>query len=86
MTLKLPKGISHTIFHNEHRNSYMTVEEYLRFCDYDEEDLTSEDRAECIRTEEVWELVWYPDTPVGHFRVVAPTLERVLNLANEGDR
>lgn len=80
--IALPKGITHAIFHNEHRCSYMTVEEYFHYNEYDEEDLSVEDRAECVRNDEVWELVWYPDTPVGQFRVVGPTLERVLQLAN----
>ena len=77
--IQLPKGISHTIFHNEHSCSYMGVEEYLQFV---EADISDEDRAECIRTGEVWELVWYPDTPVGHHRVIGLTLEKVLVAAN----
>lgn len=77
--IQLPKGISHTIFHNEHRCSCMSVEEYLQFV---EADISDEDRAECIHTGEVWELVWYPETPVGHYRVIGPTLEKVLVAAN----
>lgn len=87
MTIKLPPAISHMILHNEHRCSHMTVEEYVKFCDYDEDDLSPADLAECIRTEEIWEILWYPDTPVGFFRVVAPTLERALEMASgEGDK
>jgi hypothetical protein len=44
--------------------------------------ITPEDRAECLRTDSLWVLQWYPNTPIGFYRVAGPTLERVLELAN----
>ena len=69
--------------HNEHRDYYQKLEEYMAEHDDLLKDLTPEDRAECLRTDELWQLQWYPNTPVGFNYVAGPTLERVLELANE---
>lgn len=36
-----------------------------------------------IDTNEVWELQWYPDTPIGSYKVIGATLESVLKKAKE---
>lgn len=66
--------------HNEHKNIYQSVQEYLDSLDMSIEE---ERYNAMIRADEIWELQWYPDTPVGFCRVVASTLEQVLKLANE---
>lgn len=80
--MNLPTAIHHSIQHNQHRVYYQEVADYL-----DEGgtsgDITPEDRAECIRTGEVWEIHWYPNTPIGFHRVAAPTLERAIARAWE---
>lgn len=80
MTLKLPRGIAHTLEHNEHKAVYESILLHLRENDIH---MTQEDRDECVRTDELWSLFWHPDTPVGSCCVYAPTLERLLELAAE---
>lgn len=79
--MKLPKHISLTIAHNPHAVYYESVEDYLA---RDHVDVSPEDRAEMVRTGEVWEIHWYPDTPIGFCCIAAATLERALEIANEG--
>ena len=81
--MKLPTSIAHSIEHNEHNTSYQGVEQYLQDINIDDENCLPEDRAEIIRTGELWIIRWYPTTPVGYFTVVAATLERALELANK---
>ncbi len=72
--------------HNEHKSYYETVEQWFENLEsLHEIDISAEDKAECIRTGEVWSLQWYPDTPIGSYQVIGPTLKRVLELANEGN-
>jgi hypothetical protein len=81
--MKLPphKASLH-ITHNQHKAYYQTVEQYFAELRVDDEDVTPADRAACIATNEVWEIQWYPETPIGSRTVYAPTLERVLERAN----
>lgn len=83
--MKLPKHICLSISHNAHKGIYETIEKWLEHRDLDgsSEDLKPEDRAEILRTGEVWEVSWCPNTPVGSCWVAAATLERALELANE---
>ena len=68
--------------HQEHKTSYEPVEEYLDFLDDAPEDWESpEAREEAIRTDSLWSLQWYPDTPVGFRQIHAPTLEGLLRYA-----
>lgn len=70
--------------HNTHKDYYETVEQYIdRDKENDEDTL---DRDECIKLNEVWELQWYPNTPVGFYRVIGSTLEKVLARAKEIER
>ncbi len=70
--------------HNQHRDYYQTVEEYLR----DEARISfesGEERALCLELNELWELQWYPDTPIGFYCVGASTLEKCLAFALESE-
>lgn len=65
--------------HNEHLNSYETVEQYLMTSHLDEEDFVShEEMLKSVQTNELWVLQWYPDTPVGFCVRLASTLEALL--------
>ena len=76
--------------HNEHRDYYQSAQDFI------ENDLesrecppewsTSTSRQCCIDANEIWELQWYPDTPIGSYCVVGATLEEVLEWAAEVDR
>lgn len=62
--------------HNSHLNVYATVEEY-----YPDGWLSDEQREKAIASNNVWSLQWYPDTPVGFYRLVASDLEILLQEA-----
>ena len=69
-------GLSLT--HNQHKNGYSSIENWIE-SDEAGYDLTEEEKQECIRTNEIWTLQWYPDTPIGSCDVSAPTLEGLLS-------
>ena len=87
MTLNLPthKG-ELSITHNQHKSNYVSVREHLGFSDHMPEDLgiSTDEYAALCAGDELWEIQWYPDTPVGFYYVAAATLERALELANSG--
>lgn len=76
------------ITHNQHKDYYETVEQAIGsqdegMCTYDRDDFPDEaEIRKAIETGEVWSIQWYPDTPVGFYRVCAATLSRALELAN----
>lgn len=74
-----------TLTHNEHLGNYQTVEEFLSIGNYCEglEWKNKEQREMAIKYNELWTLNWYPDTPVGSYSIAAPTLEKLLEFANE---
>ena len=68
--------------HNRHRDYYETVEELLAKVDHiDDEWASPEARQRAIDTGELWELQWYPRTPIGSHSIMAPTLEELLAFA-----
>ncbi len=74
--------------HNEHKNDYKSVKQWFDDHDHGDTkehfaDITPEDYEECLRTDELWVLQWYPDTTVGFYCVAAPTFEKVLARAAE---
>lgn len=87
--IKLPKhlcGLS--LEHNEHKNYYDTAQQWLKEQAQNGESPNhyfkdTEAYIKAITTDEVWVLQWYPNTPIGFIRVMAPTLEELLELANE---
>lgn len=69
--------------HNPHRNLYQTVEEWLK-CEHEIYDWRDdESRVRAIATGEIWTLLWYPITPVSFHALAAPTLDELLEWANE---
>lgn len=90
-TAELPKHICMSIQHNPHRGIYQPIREWLENhlgaaeangTPRDEE-ILPEDQAAILASGEVWELSWCPNSPVGSCSVVAATLERALELANQ---
>lgn len=70
--------------HNEHKDVYETVKEWTEFSHpaYDPEFFTTPaDLQKCIDTNDCWALQWYPETPVGFYKVCGSTLEIVLERA-----
>lgn len=72
--------------HNDHLCDYMTAAEQIAYwgrrvgCGPDwPNDDTAKQRA--IETGEIWELRWYPRTPVSFNHIAAPTLDELLAFA-----
>lgn len=70
--------------HNQYKDFRDSVEEAHKEIDIDEW-ITENDRLESLKTGEVWELQWYPKTPIGFFRICAATCESLLKRACEMD-
>lgn len=78
-------GLSLT--HNDHRNVYETLTDYVANRDLSGDFASAEAMQRAIDTDEIWKLQWYPETPIGSQLVVAPTLAEVLGAVttDEGD-
>lgn len=62
--------------HNEHKDYYKTVLQSIEDCDINDVDWVSvEERQKAIDSDELWELQWYPDTPIGFYIIRASSLE-----------
>ena len=79
--IALPKGISHYVGHNPHADSGQSLADYLEFLD-GKPDMSPEDLAECLRTDELWSIQVYQTTSVGFIRGLGPTFERALANLN----
>jgi len=75
------------ITHNDHTTSYQTVAESLaegfEWGPKPDDFESPEHMQRCIDTNELWEIQWYPDTPVGFCKVYGPTFEETLAFANK---
>ena len=82
--MKLPKhNCSLTLEHNPHKESYDDLDRYLIEQELYDEFKDDASREESLVTDELWILHWYPDTPVGFYTVCAPTLDKLLEFAQE---
>lgn len=78
---RLPKHeASLHITHNENTTNYESVEDYIK---REEENLgidwaTPTSRERAIATNSIWELQWYPNTPIGFNVTMGATLEEIL--------
>lgn len=68
--------------HNNHKDYYETVEQYFEN-PWMNGDISTEEKQKMIDTNEVWELQWYPDTPVSFYKVLGSTFEGVCKEAVE---
>ena len=78
----LPKHVGLSIHHNEHKVVLREMPEYLEIHGW-EGDASAED---CIKHDEIWEVSWYPRTPLSYVVVIAPTLPKALALATYHER
>lgn len=73
--------------HNAHKNSYQSIIEWIEDDKENGQEFyawkNEEQKQRAIDANEVWTLQWYPETPVGFHAVAAPTLEELLEFANE---
>ena len=64
------------IFLDEHRSNYQSVEEYS--LEIGDRWINEESRKKAIELDTVWELIWYPQTPIGSFRLAAHDFEAII--------
>lgn len=76
-----------SLTHNDHRNVYETLTDYIANRDLAGDFVCAEAMQRAIDTDEIWELQWYPETPIGSHLVAAPTLAEVLSMVatDKGD-
>jgi hypothetical protein len=70
-----PHKCSLSITHNQHKDYYQTVAEYVDDLD---DWVSSDERDKATAADEVWEIQWYPDTPIRSYRTCASSLAAVL--------
>lgn len=78
-----PHKASLHLNHNQHKAYYESVEDYILSANARFDFRSEEERQACIATNEIWELQWYPETPIGFCCIAAPTLEALLEYAKE---
>ena len=73
-----------TLEHNAHKDVYETIDNYYQFLN-DEDWVSKEERERAIALDSVWTLQWYPDTPVGFYKIAASSLEALKVRIESGD-
>lgn len=68
--------------HNQHKACYETVETYLSTRDGIDW-VSEEQKDKAFKTQELWELQWYPSTPIGSYCIYGADLNKVLEKALE---
>jgi hypothetical protein len=58
---------------------YESVESYYERCDFVSED----EYNKAVATDSVWDLQWYPDTPIGFYRILASSLEALQQAVEQ---
>lgn len=77
------------ITHNQHKDYYEPIETYIqtREIGKDNDDwVTPTSKQRAIETDSLWELQWYPNTPVGFNVLYGATLEEILQVFNPTHR
>ena len=87
--IKLPKYMSLSINHNEHKNYYEPLKEYIDTLLNGKrpslEELSDKEYKKCLEMDEFWEVRWYPETPISFNVVYGSTLEECLKQIREYD-
>lgn len=78
-----PHKASLHLTHNQHKAYYETVEQHLEDLQIREDDWVSPaEKQRAYETQELWELQWYPETPVGCHIFYASSLEALMTYVN----
>lgn len=78
-----PHKVSLCLAHNQHKAYYESAEDYILHNEERFDFRSEEERQACITTDEIWELQWYPETPVGFNCIASHTLESLIEYAKE---
>ena len=79
------KFTSLTLSLNDDSTNYRSAQEAIENDEAREENVrwhsfrSPEERQECIDTNSIWVLHWYPDTPIGSYTLSAPTLLKLFD-------
>lgn len=71
-----------SITHNQHKDYYESLEAYLKDNDGCKGWQDERARLRAISTNEIWEMQWYPHTPIGSHKIYAPTLVELMQFAD----
>ena len=81
-TIIFPKHLCLHLEHNQHKACYETVEQWLAYYNNECGDWVSEEQKQkAIATDSCWSLKWYPDNPIGSYRLLACDLDVLLKEA-----
>lgn len=71
---------SMTISCNDHLNGYATAAQEIPGSGWYDDDsfVSSEEKQRCIETNTIWTLQWYPETPVGFFKLHASSFAAIV--------
>lgn len=67
--------------HNAHKDVYQTIEDYYKL----EHFISEDEYQKAIATDNVWNLHWYPETPIGFHCIAASSLEAIQTALKEND-
>jgi hypothetical protein len=67
--------------HNEHKSCYDEIGQFIVDNRLDDCFESPEAMQRAIDADSLWVLHWYPATPIGFYRIAAPTLEELLATA-----
>jgi hypothetical protein len=70
---------------NEHRNYYESAEDRLEWysCLESPPDIPEDVRAEILKSGNIIDLHFYPDTPVGSYHIIHHDIDQALEIAFE---
>ncbi len=81
--MTFPRHIELILSHNPQNGNYETVAEHCDFMQVDPTNWVSEEQREkALRENELWQVQWYPDTPVGFCRKLAADLDALVEWMN----
>lgn len=73
-----------SITHNGHKSNYETIQDYTDLLNADDEDWATPTSKEiAIKNDELWEMQWYPNTPIGFNKIYGATLEEIITKSKE---
>lgn len=80
--MKLPAHKCELILtHNSHKSIYQNLSEYIADNELRSSFVLEGEYQKALEADSIWELQWYPNTPVGSYLVCASTLEACIESA-----
>ena len=85
MQIKIPLPIVElSIEHNPHKTRGISIKEFFECFDYDPENwISQESYIKAKDMDEIWQMIWYPDTTDAHWVYFADNLTDLMNFSVE---